>query len=809
MNNSKPNKIKMLEDLTRLGIDTPPYISVSDRDLRRISILEEITESEFGDGLIVSVRHQSNPAILNLGFKEGVLEEKRRITLDNYRRFIETFGTSVLKINPTKFERVIEQTKLKYLVFDEADLEPIHILELINKYKELVKHETEMELPKNPLDQLREAVNSDNPVIIQQMVYGNASPESFTAVAFSRHPQSGERGVVGEYLPISLGDDILEGKRFGQLLSSMDEIRPSLKEDIARITNIIERDYKDIVCVKFVYDGKNLYVTGVKPMHKNISASVRFAVESVKEGIRTSRESLLDIDAQYIHEMFYPSIDPLVEPSLEVMATGIPSSGGAVVGMVCLNPASVIRFKSQGYNPILVRKETYPEDIGGIMSSVGVLTTDGGLTSHASVVARGLGKSCVVGAKNIFINSKEKYILCGRRIIKEGGFISIDGNSGRIYGGKVPLVIPTIPLNFSQFLDMVNGTKKMQIRANADSIDDVRKALEYGAEGIGLCRTEHMFFRDRLPLMAELILAYSDQERKAILSEMSALQSQDFVDLYSIAGNRPVTIRLLDPPLHEFLPHSADEKKELAEKIGISYEQLEERVSCLTERNPMLGHRGARIAITHPEIYKMQVSAIFEAVSYVRQQGNYIVPEIMIPFINSPKEFLIIKGMIDQTAKSKRFSSKDYLIGTMIEIPRAAFVADEIVKAGAQFFSFGTNDLTQMALGYSRDDVAKFLPSYLEKGIVKENPFKVLDEEVVGELVLIAAYKGKSVNPDLKLGVCGEHGADPRSIQFFHKAGIDYISCSPFGVFTAILSATQSALAYEHGVLLNSKMGSK
>ncbi|MFH1700983.1 MAG: pyruvate, phosphate dikinase [Candidatus Zixiibacteriota bacterium] len=804
--------------------------------------VEKIMGAKFGDPtnpLLVSVRSGAKfsmpgmmDTVLNLGLNEETLKGfiaragDERFGYDNYRRFISMFGNVVLGIDKDIFEEVITAKKKDKRIKQDSSLQVKDLQEIVAKFKKIVLKKTGEPFPEDPYKQLamsRDAVfrswnnpraisyrrlnnipsNLGTAVNVQVMVYGNMGNTSGTGVGFTRDPGSGAKVFYGEYLHNAQGEDVVAGIRtplqIGQLKTDMPDVYKQLKD----ITDRLEAHYRDVQDFEFTIQEGKLYMLQTRSGKRTIQAALKIATDMVKEGLISEEEALMRIEPTQLDQLLHPRLDPKVEYTS--VATGLAASPGAGSGMVVFTAEEAVRVSAKK-KCILVRQETNPDDIEGMNSAAGILTSRGGMTSHAAVVARGMGKPCVAGCEKIRVDEAKKRFHIGRLIIKEGEVITINGSTGEVIVGEVPTIEPELSGEFAELMEWADKYRKLGVRTNADTPADSIKAIKFGAEGIGLCRTEHMFFsEERLPIVQEMILAETTEERQAALDKLLPFQKDDFKKIFAAMEGYPVTIRTLDPPLHEFLPN----REEVEARIGLlekSDEQYEEklekiekmlqRIDELHEMNPMLGHRGCRLGIVYPEITEMQVRAILEAANELTKKGKKVYPEIMIPLIGHVNEFKNQKEIVERIAleiTSRKKSKLKYLVGTMIEIPRAALTADEIA-AEAQFFSFGTNDLTQMSMGFSRDDAGKFLNYYVEKGILPADPFVSLDTVGVGQLVKMGCEKGRSVNPELKVGICGEHGGDPASIQFCHDVGLNYVSCSPFRVPIARLVAAQATL---------------
>ena len=851
-----------LAEMTNIGIPVPPGITITteacidyfkegnklpgnleEQIWEYMESLEEKLGKKFGDNedpLLFSVRSGSvfsmpgmMDTVLNLGLNDQAVEglakktEERRFAFDCYRRFIQMFSNVVLDIEHHEFEVVLDALKYKKGVEQDNELEAADLEALVADYKKLVKKVIKKEFPQDPKEQLLlsvEAVfrswnnerakvyrrinkiddNLGTAVNIQAMVFGNLGPTSGTGVAFTRNPSNGENKLYGEYLINAQGEDVVAGIRTPQPISQLENDMPNVYEDFVRITKNLENDYKEMQDIEFTVQEGKLYILQTRTGKRTVQAAINIAVDMVNEGIISKEEALVRIPADQLDQMLHTRIDP--DAKLNIIAKGLPASPGAASGHVVFNADEAEKRGIAGEAVILVRTETTPDDIHGIIQAKGILTSRGGMTSHAAVVARGMGKPCVCGAETLKINYADNCIKVGDIVINKGDFISIDGTAGNVILGEVPMIDPEISENFNTILDWADEFKDLDVRANADNPEDAEKAKEFGAKGIGLCRTEHMFMaQDRLPIVQQMILSEDLANREKALEKLLPIQEEDFYGILKSMAGFPVTIRLLDPPLHEFLPNYEElliEVTELRvrgnnEELKKQKEELLRKVKELEEMNPMLGHRGCRLGISYPEIYKMQTEAIFRACARLTKENVEVHPEVEIPLAISCKELEIIKEMIDQTAvevKSEFNVAFDYIVAAMIELPRAALTADKFAEQ-VELFSFGTNDLTQTTLGFRRDDAeGKFMPTYIEKKIFPESPFIVLDRDGVGELMKIAVEKGRKVKPDLEIGICGEHGGEPSSVEFCHMIGLDFVSCSPFRVPIARLAAAQAAI---------------
>ncbi len=803
---------------------------------QKLSELENETSKTFGGGenpLLVSVRSGSvfsmpgmMDTILNLGLNDSTVEtiskntNNERFAYDSYRRFIQMFSDVAMGIAKSNFEHALEKMKENKGVENDVDLDANDLKLLVDQYKEIYKRENGQDFPQDPKEQLVLAVKAvfdswENPrakiyrdlngishklgtaVNIQSMVFGNTGDKSGTGVAFTRNPATGENAVFGEFLMNAQGEDVVAGIRTPQSIDQLRDVMPAVYDQFIQTTQILENHYKDMQDIEFTIENEKLYILQTRNGKRTAKAAVNVAVDLVKEGKISKEECISRIEPNVLEQLLHPAFDQEEIKKHEVLAKGLPASPGAASGKIYFFAEDVVAAKEKGEQAILVRQETSPEDIAGMISSEGILTARGGMTSHAAVVARGMGKCCVAGASDIRVDEAQKIMRIGNRTFVEGDVISLDGSTGVIYLGSIPKASMSMIENFDVLMGYVDETRTLKVRANADNPRDSKKAIELGAEGIGLCRTEHMFFEeDRILKVRKMIMAEDVEERVEALNDLLPFQKQDFIEIYEVMGELPVTVRLLDPPLHEFLPNNEEDMKEVAAAMNRSFEEVKDIVDKLHEFNPMLGHRGCRLAITYPEIYKMQVRAIIEAALEMKQKGVNIEPEIMVPLIATKAELVQIKKDLEETIQAvfeEKGAKVEYTIGTMIEVPRAAITADEIAEEAA-FFSFGTNDLTQMGFGFSRDDAGKFLGEYVEREILPASPFETLDQTGIGKLVQMAVDLGKKTNPNIKLGVCGEHGGDPASVEFFYKAGLNYVSCSPFRIPIARLAAAQAVL---------------
>ncbi len=849
--------------------------------LKKVEELTGKKFGDVNNPLLVSVRSGARVSmpgmmdtILNLGLNDEVVEGLAKLTnnprfaWDSYRRFIQMFGNVVMGIPSEKFEHELSALKKEKGANYDTDLTADDLKELVKRYKEVIKREKGEEFPQDPHKQLWMAIEAvfrswDNEraiayrrmnhipddwgtaVNVVAMVYGNMGNDSATGVAFTRDPATGEKKFFGEYLINAQGEDVVAGIRTPQHITlsgsrkwaeengiseeerkekypSLEEYMPEVYKQLVDIYQKLEKHYRDMQDIEFTIERGKLWMLQTRTGKRTGFAAVNIAVDMVEEGLITPEEALLRIDGDQLTQLMNPIFDPKdkekVKKENKIVAKGLPAGPGAATGKVVFFASDAEEWAAKGEKVILVRDETSPEDIKGMHSAQGILTARGGMTSHAAVVARGMGKTCVVGCGALNIDYDKKEIKVKDVVIKEGDWISIDGNTGEVILGKLEvkpseviqvliegtLKVEEAPIyqKFAKIMEWADKYRKLGVRTNADTPHDSEVARKFGAEGIGLCRTEHMFFEgDRIKAMREMIISDTVEERKKALDKILPMQREDFIGLFKAMKGYPVTIRLLDPPLHEFLPHEDEEIRELAEEMGVSFEKLKEKVESLKELNPMLGHRGCRLGISYPEITAMQTRAIIEAAIEVKKEGIDVKPEIMVPLVGHYRELEMQKEVIDKTAKEvmkEKGVELEYLVGTMIELPRAALTADEVAQV-AQFFSFGTNDLTQTTFGLSRDDAGKFLPMYVEKGILERDPFVALDQKGVGELIKIGVEKGRKTRPDLKVGICGEHGGEPSSVIFCHNNGFNYVSCSPYRVPVARLAAAQAVIKEKQG----------
>jgi pyruvate,orthophosphate dikinase len=844
-----------LADMTSIGLPVPAGFTITtdvcdkyyrvgkklpgglmDQVLKATKTLEKETGKKFGsikNPLLVSVRSgaaASMPGMMNTILNLGLNDEavvglsnatgNERFAYDAYRRLINMFGDVVMEIDHHHFEAEFSKIKTLYKAKEDNDVPVEGIIKLCGAYKKVFKKYSGFDFPQEPLEQLRLSVEAvfnswqtpraklyrqvenlrhlkGTAVNVQAMVFGNMGDTSGTGVAFTRNPSTGENKFYGEFLINAQGEDVVAGIRTPQPCSQMGKWNKRVYKELMTIKNKLEKHYKDMQDIEFTIEDGKLYMLQTRNGKRTGPAAVRLAMEMLKEKLITEKVALSRVEPSSLNQLLLPSFD--ASAKRDVLTVGLPASPGAAVGKLAFTAEEAAERGHSGEKIILVRKETSPEDVEGMHASVGILTSTGGMTSHAAVVARGWGKCCVAGAGEAHIDAKKKTLTVHGRKFTSKDTISLDGTTGQVMAGSAKTIEPKLSGNFSKLMRLADKYRKINVRTNAETPDDAKRARDFGAEGIGLCRTEHMFFEgDRITAMREMILVETDTERRAALKKLLPYQRKDFVGIFTAMKGLPVTVRLLDPPLHEFLPHDAANQKTLAKVLGIKPAAVKTRVDMLHEMNPMLGHRGCRLSITYPEILEMQVTAITEAAIACTKKKIKVIPEIMIPLVGTVKELRMLRGLAEDTiAKvmdAKKFTGKlDITIGTMIEIPRAALTADE-VAAEADFFSFGTNDLTQMAFGYSRDDINGFLPDYIGQEILDADPFQTIDQTGVGQLIEMGVARGRKTKKGLKCGICGEHGGDPASIEFCVKAGLDYVSCSPFRVPVARLAAAQAAI---------------
>lgn len=803
----------------------------------KLAELEEVMGKKLGDPadpLLVSVRSGapvSMPGmmdtVLNLGLNDqtvvalGKLTANERFAYDSYRRFIQMFGDVVMEVPMKRFNSIFDGKKAEVNAEFDVDLTTEDLKDIIVKYKDLYKEVLGREFPQTPYEQLMEAIKAvfrswgnerailyrklnDIPddlgtaVNVQSMVFGNKGNDSGTGVAFTRNPATGSKELYGEFLVNAQGEDVVAGIRTPKKISDMKESFPEAYKSFEHIAELLEKHYKDMQDMEFTVENGKLFMLQTRNGKRTAEAAVNIAVDMVNEGLIDKKLAVLRIEPDFVEHLLHPRFDEREENSATPIAHGLNASPGAACGKICFSAEAAAETAEAGEKAILVRTETSPEDLAGMVAAQGILTAHGGATSHAAVVARGMGKCCVTGCTGIKINEDAKTLEVGGKVYTDKDSISVDGSTGDVYEGTLKLVPVDISGNFNTIMNWADELRTMKVRTNADTPRDAAQAIEFGAEGIGLCRTEHMFFEEeRIPAIREMIVADSEEARRKALAKLLPFQKSDFKAMFKTLGDRPMTVRLLDPPLHEFLPKTDEEIRQLADISGVSVEKIESEAAKLKEFNPMLGHRGCRLAVTYPEIAEMQAEAIITAALEVVEEENLeIVPEIMIPLVGIEKELINVKKTVVATVEKcmeKAGRKIDYLVGTMIEIPRAALTADEIAQE-AEFFSFGTNDLTQMTYGFSRDDTAEIIRQYVDKGILESDPFKTVDRAGVGKLVETAVTLGKKARPNIKLGICGEHGGDPKSIEFCNSVGLQYVSCSPYRVPVARLAAAQAAI---------------
>ena len=856
MRNLLGGKGANLAEMTNLGLPVPQGFTITTeactqyyedgREINQeiqdeineyIKKMEEITGKKFGDKenpLLVSVRSGARASmpgmmdtILNLGLNEevvNVIAEKSnnsRWAWDCYRRFIQMYSDVVMEVGKKYFEQLIDEMKEKKGVKQDIELDADDLKELANQFKAEYKSKIGTDFPDDPKEQLMGAIKAvfrswDNPranvyrrdndipyswgtaVNVQSMAFGNMGDDCGTGVAFTRDPATGEKGLFGEFLTNAQGEDVVAGVRTPMHISEMEQKFPEAFKQFKEVCKTLENHYRDMQDMEFTVEHGKLYMLQTRNGKRTAQAALKIACDLVDEGMRTEEEAVAMIDPRNLDTLLHPQFDAKALKAATPAGKGLGASPGAACGKVVFTAEDAEAWHEKGEKVVLVRLETSPEDITGMKASQGILTVRGGMTSHAAVVARGMGTCCVSGCGDIVMDEENKCFTLAGKTYHEGDFISLDGTTGNIYDGAIPTVDATIAGEFGRVMEWADKFRTLGVRTNADTPRDTKKAIELGAEGIGLCRTEHMFFdEERIFNLRRMILSETVEDREKYLNLLIPYQKNDFKEMYKELQGRPMTVRYIDPPLHEFIPKTEAEMKQLAEAMNVTVEHVQDVCNSLHEFNPMMGHRGCRLAVTYPEIARMQTRALLEAAIEVHEEDGYdITPEIMIPLVGEVKELKYVKDIVVETAekvKAERNSDINYHIGTMIEIPRAALTADEIAKE-AEFFSFGTNDLTQMTFGFSRDDAGKFLGSYYEKKIYEQDPFARLDQKGVGQLVKMAVEKGKATRPNIKLGICGEHGGDPSSVEFCHNAGLTYVSCSPFRVPIARLAAAQAAI---------------
>ena len=845
-----------LAEMTKIGLPVPPGFTITtkacndyyennktikqeiiDQIEEKLSILEKDLNKKLGseeNPLLVSVRSGaviSMPGmmdtILNLGLNDKTVlalakaTDNERFAYDSYRRFIQMFSDVAMEVQKYKFENVLDRYKEENNFKFDTDLTTEHLKAIVEEYKNIYKKEVGEDFPQDPKKQLMLAVEAvfrswNNPraivyrrlndidnnlgtaVNIQSMVFGNMGDTSGTGVAFTRDPATGDNKLLGEYLINAQGEDVVAGIRTPQPIDTLKEVMPEIYKQFIDTVKTLEHHYKDMQDVEFTIEKGRLFFLQTRNGKRTAASAINVAVDFVNEGLITKEEAIMRIEPKQLDQLLHPKFEDKALKEATVLTKGLPASPGAGSGKIYFSAEDAAKASQNGEKVILVRQETSPEDIEGMVCSEGILTARGGMTSHAAVVARGMGKCCVAGCGEIKVDEAAKEVRKDDLVLKEGDFISLDGSTGVVYLGDVAKVEATMTGNFEKLMNWVDEIREIRVRTNADNPRDAKAAVDFGAEGIGLCRTEHMFFdEDRIPAVRKMILSNTVKDRVEALDRLLPMQQQDFVDIYKVMGDRPVNIRLLDPPLHEFLPHDDETINELAKDMNIDAKEIKKRIVDLAEFNPMLGHRGCRLAVTYPEIAVMQTKAIINAAIEVNKEGLNVEPEIMIPLVGALNEFRNVKNTIIETANKiieENNVNLKYTVGTMIEIPRACLIADEIARE-ADFFSFGTNDLTQMTFGYSRDDAGKFLNEYVDKEILEKDPFQTLDQNGVGKLVKMAANLAREEKGDkIKLGICGEHGGDPASVEFCYKTGLNYVSCSPYRVPIARLAAAQATI---------------
>jgi len=819
---------------------------IKDQVTESLAWVEKLTGKKFGDvenPLLFSVRSGARASmpgmmdtVLNLGLNDktvqGLIKKTNnpRFAWDSYRRFIQMFSNVVLGVNTSHLESNLEDLKEARGVHQDTELTGDDLKELVHVYKSVLLEDHGIVFPQDPMEQLWRAIGAvfgswnnnramryremhriphdwGTAVNVQSMVFGNMGDDCATGVCFTRDPSTGEKKFFGEFLVNAQGEDVVAGIRTPQPINAsskmesnkhhktLEEVMPKAYADLVMDYKKLENHYKDMQDIEFTIENGKLWILQTRNAKRTVNAALKVAVDLVAEGLITEKEAILRIHPEDLNQLLHPRLDP--KASKTVIATGLPASPGAASGQMVFTSQAAEEWHKNGKKVVLVRLETSPEDIGGMIASSGILTARGGMTSHAAVVARGMGKPCVAGCTALVINEKEKTLMVKGKTYREGDFITFDGANGEVYEGVVPTIEAKITDDFAKFMKWADATRKLRVRTNADTPEDTKVALEFGAEGIGLCRTEHMFFApERILAVREMIFANNEMERKKALTKLLPFQRSDFEGIFREMNGLPVNIRLLDPPLHEFLPHTEKDQAELAQVLNLPLKQIQERNSALHEFNPMLGHRGCRLAVTYPEIYLMQVRAIIEAAISSEKNGVKVLPEIMIPLTSELKEYSLIqeecKAEIEKVFKEKNHRVQ-YKMGTMLELPRACILAGDIAK-NAEFFSFGTNDLTQTTFGLSRDDAGKFLPTYTSKGIYPTDPFVSIDQQGVGFLMKHAVTEGKKTNSKIHMGICGEHGGEPASVEFCHQIGLDYVSCSPYRVPIARLAAAQAVL---------------
>ncbi|PIR79752.1 MAG: pyruvate, phosphate dikinase [Candidatus Levybacteria bacterium CG10_big_fil_rev_8_21_14_0_10_35_13] len=859
MKQSLGGKGANLAEMASLGVPVPPGFTITTETCaeyyevgkkipsqalneieENLKKLEESMNAKLGDSespLLLSVRSGaavSMPGmmdtILNLGLNEKVVQGlikkagSERFAWDSYRRLIQMMGDVVLGVDHDHFEEILDNKKHTKGVQFDTDLTVADLKELVLEYKALVKKETGKEFPDDAKEQLMLSIEAvfgswNNPrantyrklndikgllgtaVNIQAMVFGNMGETSGTGVCFSRDPSTGENKFYGEYLMNAQGEDVVAGIRTPQPISKLKEIMPEAYGELVEIYTRLEKHFKDMQDMEFTIQEGKLYMLQTRNGKRTAHAAVQIAIDMLKEGLIDEKTAILRVLPEQLDQLLHKQLDPVAKQKHTELGKGLPASPGAAVGKIAFDNDAAVKMKKAGDKVVLVRNDTSPEDLIGMDAAQGILTAKGGMTSHAAVVARGMGKCCVSGCGDAKISEQKRTLIIGGKTFKEGDYITLDGSLGKVYEGQIPTIDPELSGAFGELMERADKYRKLAVRTNADTPRDAAQAIKFGAEGIGLCRTEHMFFEgERIKAVREMILSADLEGRKKALAKIKPFQKKDFYDLFKIMTGKPITIRLLDPPLHEFLPREEKDIQEISKELKVSEEVLRQKMDELHEVNPMLGHRGCRLGITYPEITEMQAEAIFEAAKEINNEqnaenGTQVSVEVMIPLVGNILELKNQKKIVQDVARKVlgENSKIKYMIGTMIEVPRAALTADLIAEE-ADFFSFGTNDLTQMTLGFSRDDVGKFVPEYLEKNILEKDPFQVLDQEGVGQLIKMAVEKGRKTKPNLKLGICGEHGGEPASVEFCHRIGLNYVSCSPYRVPIARLAAAHAVL---------------
>jgi pyruvate,orthophosphate dikinase len=856
MKNLLGGKGANLAEMSQIGVPVPPGFTVTtemctkyyedgktiskdveDEIFEHVRKLEQKIGKKFGDNkdpLLVSVRSGARismpgmmDTVLNLGLNDEAVEglatltNNPRMAYDSYRRFLMMFSDVVLEINKTNFEKVFDECKKSAGVNEDTELTADHLKSLIPEYKAIVKREKNIDFPQDPAKQLMMAIEAvfgswDNEraviyrnlneiphdigtaVNVQAMVFGNAGDTSGTGVAFTRNPATGENCMFGEYLMNAQGEDVVAGVRTPFPISHLEEENKEVYDEFIAISEKLENHYKDMQDMEFTIENGKLYFLQTRTGKRTAEAAVTIAVDMVEEGLIDKEEALMRVEPNQINQLLHPAFTKEELEKANVIAEGLPASPGAATGMAYFTSEAAAEANKDGKKVILVRAETSPEDIEGMVSAEGILTARGGMTSHAAVVARGMGKCCVAGCGEIKVDEDAKKFVIGELVVEEGAFVSLDGSTGKVYLGEIKTQAPELSGKFAKIMEWADEIRTLNVRTNADTPRDAKQAVEFGAEGIGLCRTEHMFFEgERIFNFRQMIVAKSKEDREKALEKLFPYQKDDFVGIYKAMETRPVTVRLLDPPLHEFLPHKDEEIKEVADALNLTFDELKATVEDLKEFNPMLGHRGCRLGVTYPEIYGMQVRAIITAAIEVSKETNVnVVPEIMIPLVGHKNEMERMRQLVVDTADAvikNNGIDLEYKVGTMIEIPRAAVTANEVAEY-AEFFSFGTNDLTQMTFGFSRDDAGRFIADYKDQGLFERDPFQAIDQDGVGALMKMAVKLGKETRPDIKLGICGEHGGEQSSIEFCHRIGLNYVSCSPFRVPIARLAAARAVI---------------